>query len=144
MSYFKPDFDYEPHRDQSKTQNLDEIKPRFLEVKQDLFYALRECVKEIPDADLIHFAKATNLTFRTSTNVFDSVAFFRKFCDSYFFSIKKTFPNSSEADLDELKTKFQEIEKSIEKISKSGNVENKYLLPLLLGMLSGIVDYENY
>lgn len=143
MSYFKPDFDYNPYN-RTDIPDEGEIKPRLLEAKQQLFLALRECVKEIPDANMVHFAKATHLTFRTSTNVFDSIAFLNKFSDVFYFSIKKTFPHASENELEELKTNFQQIEKSIDKISKSGNVENKYLLPLLLGMLSGILDYENY
>lgn len=143
MSYFRPDFHYDP-LNLPHIPEEGEIKPRLLEAKHQLFYALRECIKEIPDANMVHFSKATNLTFRTNTNVFDTIAFFRKFSDALFFSVKKTFPETSEKDLEELRTKFQEIEKTIEKISNSGNVENKYLFPLLLGMLSGILDYENY
>lgn len=143
MSYFKPDYEYEQWNLPTVPEE-GESKPRLLEAKHNLFQSLRDCVKEIPDASMVHFSKATNLTFRTNTNVFDSNAFLKKFSEAYSFSIKKTFPNAQTTDLEKLQNDFQEILKTVDKISKECNVENKYLFPLLLGMLSGILDYENY
>ena len=146
MSYFKPDYDYNPlnrnegQSDLSGKSTLSDVNL----AKENLHHAINNLLKSIPDANLVHFSKATNLTFRTNVNVFDSVSFFRKFCDSYFFSFKKTFPHLPESELEELRESFLQIEKLIDKLSKEGNVENKFLLPLLLGALAGILNYENY
>jgi hypothetical protein len=146
MSYFKPDYDYDPLDRSAIPNNLAE-KLNISDIniaRENLHYAINDLLRSIPDANLVHFSKATNLTFRTNVNVFDSASFFRKFCDSYFFSFKKTFPHLKESELEELRNSFETIEKLIDKFSKEGNVENKFLLPLLLGALAGILNYENY
>jgi hypothetical protein len=143
MSYFKPDYDYDP-LNSTVVPDLEEKVPQFLESKQDLYRTLRQFISEIPDSQMIGFGKATSLSFKTNTNVFDSIAFFKKFCDAYLFSIKKTFPHLSEKDVVELEENFQQLQENLDNLLKSSNVENKYLLPLLLGALAGILDYENY
>jgi hypothetical protein len=143
MSYFKPDYDYDPLNIMSVPEE-GQVAPKLLQAKQELLQCLKNFLSEIPDANLVHFSKSTNLTFRTNTNVFDSITFFRKFCDAFFFSYKKTFPHISENELNELREKFEEIQKYIDKISKHSNVENKYLLALIVGMLMGVLDYEHY
>lgn len=143
MSYFTPDYDYDP-LNSTVIPEQDEKIPQFLESKQDLYRQLRQFISEIPDSQMVGFGKATNMSFRTNTNVFDSIAFFKKFCDAYLFSVKKTFPHLSEKDVFELEENFKKLQENLDNLLKSANVENKYLLPLLLGALTGILDYENY
>lgn len=145
MSYIKPDYDYNP-LDRMLTPREDEtVSPsKIYEAKTSLIDVLKQFSKEIPENDLYHFYRNTSISFRTSVNVLDSVSFYKKFIDSYIFSIKKTFPELSVEKLKILEEKMLELQKFVAEILKDSNVQNKYLLAMSLGILESLLDYENY
>jgi len=147
MSNLVPDFFYDPYKNNlisSKPEN-DEIIDHSIELStDDLVKAIQEFSKQFQNSELKTFLTNTTLTFKTSAHVFDSVDFFTKFSQCFTASIKKTFPNLTENQLEELQTKLEEIEKILAKTLKGSNIENKLLLPLSLGILSGVLNYKSY
>lgn len=145
MSYLKPDYNYNPLERMTVPEDRSEPSPsKIYETKTILLDSLKNFSKDIPDFNLHHFYGNTCIAFRTNTNIFDSIAFYKKFSDAFLFSIKKTFPNISQEQLDELQTKVNDVQNSLAEILNSSNVENKFLLPLSLGILESMLDYENY
>lgn len=145
MSYFKPDYNYDPLQSMTSLADGKDPSPSKMHaVKSDLTNAIKLFSKELTDAELHRFYGTTSLATRTNVNVFDSVAFFKKFSDAYMFTIKKTFPELSETVKDELIESTDLLHNLLAQSLNSANVENKYLLILLLGMLEGMLNYENY
>jgi hypothetical protein len=144
MSHLKPDFDYIPPVNVENSGNSDTTTPSTLLSKYGLQSSIKEFANGIVDADMSRFYTNTSLYFKTNTNVFDSVGFFKKFSDSYIFTLKKNFSDIPPEKLEKLQEKLDFIEKYIAEILKNSNVENKFLLTLSLGMLEGMLNYENY
>lgn len=145
MSYIKPDYDYDPlQKMYSSPDGDDSVLVEVGASKTQLIETLRRFTKNIDDSSLHRFYGNVALSMRTNTNVFDSVAFFEKLSDGFLHTIKKTFPEMPESQLEELKKSFEELNKQLAEILKSCNVENKYLLLLVLGLSEGMLSYENY
>lgn len=145
MSYLQPDYDYDPLSMMTSPVERDEpIPSKIYQSKNDLIQSIKQFAKDVPDFNLHRFYGNTSIAFRTNTNVFDSVSFFKKFCDAYLFSLKKTFPNISQEQIQELQEKLQETQNLVAETLNCSNIENKYLLALSLGILESMLDYENY
>lgn len=144
MSFLVPDYDYDPLERMTSPVNGEIAPSKENFDKKELIDSIKNYSKTLSDFNIHHFYGTTNLSFRTNTNVFDSVAFFKKFSDAFFFSLKKTFPNISEKELLELQEKIKELQNLLAETLKYSNVENKYLLALSLGILESMLDYENY
>lgn len=145
MSYLKPDFDYDPLSLMTSPPNQQEIAPSKSYVsKTSLQESLKEFAKDLSDYTIHRFYGNTSLSFRTNTNVFDSVAFLEKFNDAFIFSLKKNFPEISQKEIQEIQEKAKDLQNSVAEILKCSNVENKYLLALSIGILESMLDYENY
>lgn len=145
MSFLVPDYDYDPQN----TAFMDDEKvvtrePTGSLSKEELSKSVREYANSITDANLHRFYGHTAVGMRNTVNPFDSVSFFKKFCVGYIASLRKTFPEINSEQINELQKLLEQIEKIVAVLLKSGNVENKYLLTLTLGMLEGMLDYENY
>jgi hypothetical protein len=145
MSFFKPDFDYKPseslftNHESKKYQPLEKIFSG-----SDLTPFVSIFAKQLDDEDLYRFYTNICLSFKTSVNVSDSESFLVKFLEAFLFTIQKTFPDMEPSDFDELKEKIYQLNKTLAKILKSGNVENKYLLPLALGLIEAMLSYKSY
>lgn len=145
MSYMKPDYDYDPLEGMyGQPQNAEASPSKIIANKNNLVSAIKTFQTEVVDAEIHRFCGTTALSFKTSVNVFDSVSFFKKFSDAYLFSVKKNFPEMKDTTFIELTEMFENLEKYLAENLKSSNVENKYLLALSLGMLEGMLNYENY
>ena len=146
MSYLKPDYNYKPSSlfsDKKDAQKL-EISETNYKNKKDLIKSLHDFVDTIDHEELLQFYNNTVIAVKTNINVLDSVSFLKKFNDAYVASVKKTFPDLSSEKLLELEEMLNSLEKYVAELLKSTNVENKFLIPLSLGILHGLLNYENY
>ena len=147
MSIIVPDYDYVPATDMFASE---EVKKERIPVseqhinKDELVYALKNFADGITDLSLYRFYANALLASKTSTNVFDSIGFFTKFSRGFLASIKINFPDISPSDIEKLEKSLKETEKIVDSLLRSGNVENKFLLALVLGMVEGMLHYENY
>ncbi len=145
MSFFKPDFDYKPTDSLYTAHQPKEYKPlEKMFSGSDLVPFINIFAKQLDDEDLYRFYANICLSFKTSVNVCDSESFLVKFLEAFMFTIRKTFPDMESSDIDELTEKINQLNKTLAKHLKSGNVENKYLLPLALGLIEAMLSYESY
>jgi len=148
MSLIRPDMDYDPssRRDiyysaQSNTIN-DERKAELPTVgKDELIRNIKLYLNNYTDAEFIRFYKLSNISTATSLNVLDSVSFIEKFGALYVGTLKKTF---KDLDVSKIEESLSDIRKTLAESLKHDNVENVYLLPLILGILEALLNYENY
>ena len=147
MSYLKPDYNYVPPQAmyiESEEEKKTVRVPTGTVTKEELRDALKDYANTIEDIELYRYYGHTSLAFRTNINVFDSVSYFKKFTDGFLSSLKKNFPELNPESLIVFEKSLIQIEKIIADLLKDGNVENKFLLALTLGMLEGMLNYENY
>jgi hypothetical protein len=145
MSFLKPDFDYNPLNVMYEPPDQQEVSPsKIYESKSILQNDIKQFCKDITDYELYRFYGNSSISFRTNTNVFDSVAFLEKFNDAFIFSLKKNFPEISPESIQEIQENAENFQNSVAKTLKYSNVENKYLLALSLGIIESMLEYENY
>lgn len=148
MSLIKPDMDYDPTKrmDMYIPGKSQTIMPEKLEKipttsKEEFHQSLQLFMNNFEDMDFIRFYNLSKITFKTSINVQDSVSFFEKFSTLYVGALKKNFPSKN---LEQVEKSLSIIKTHLAEILKHDNVENKFLLPMLIGMTEGILNDENY
>lgn len=145
MSFLKPDFDYKPSENLFSTHETKEYEPQEkIFTGSDLAPFIAIFSKQLEDENLYRFYTNVCINFKTSVNVADSESFLEKFLSAFLFSIKKTFPDMNSDAVNELEEKIKELNKSLAKSLKNVNVENKYLLPLTLGLIEAMLSYKSY
>lgn len=146
MSFLKPDYDYVPLQQLYGSSDIkEEIAPsKIFYSKTELSKSIENFCKEVSDAALTRFYSNVHLSVKTNTNVFDSVAFYKKFSDAFFYSLKTNFSHLSEDKLKEIEESFENTKKILDESLKGCNVENKFLLFLSLGLVNGMLGFENY
>jgi hypothetical protein len=112
--------------------------------KTDLSKIIRNFCKDVPDVALHRFSENVAASMRLNTNVFDSVAFYKKFSDAFSHSLKTTFRELSPEKIEEIEESLNQTQILLAESLKSSNVENKYLLFLALGLTEGMLAFENY
>ena len=148
MSFLKPDIDYDPSKriDMYVPTKNTAIAPDIDQVVDvtslDEFHSsLRRFINNYTDTDIQRFYKLSNVTFKTCINVLDSVSFFERFSALYIGALRKEFPAK---DFSDIEKSLSTIKEMIAEILKHDNVENKFITPMVLGMLEGLLNYENY
>lgn len=145
MSFIKPDFDYTPSVTLASNFEKKDYEPQEKVLSgSDLIPFIQIFSKQLPDEEMARFYSNVCLNFRTSVNVSDSESFLKKFLESFLFSIEKSFPDISQEGLLEIKEKMSILEKTLALHLKQVNLENKYLLPLALGLIEAMLNYESY
>lgn len=145
MSYLKPDYDYDPLQKMYNPPEEEDVAPSKIFVsKTHLSQNIKSFCKDVPDANLCQFYGNVALSLKTNTNIFDSVAFFEKFLDGFIFSLKTNFKEISPEKWKELEESLDNSKKLLAEILRNGNVENKYLMFLALGLTEGMLAFENY
>lgn len=145
MSFLKPDFDYDPLQHMYSPPEGEEVAPSKIFVsKTELSKNIREFCKDVPDASLNRFSTNVAASMRVNTNVFDTVAFYKKFSDGLLHSLKINFKELPPEKLEEIEESLKQTQILLAESLKSGNVENKYLLFLALGLTEGMLAFENY
>jgi hypothetical protein len=135
----KPDFIYS-----SKRLEVSTPLEVLAENQKPLMKALRKDIVAFSATigpDMQRFKTNTNLTFSTNINVLDSASFLSKFHHCFLSSLKLL---DNTKDLSGIKEKLEILEKEVAEILKKDNVENAYLLPLVLGMTESLLKFENY
>lgn len=148
MSLLKPDIDYDPSKridmyiPTKNTAITPEVEQIVAVTSKDEFHShLLKFVNNYTDVDIMRFYKLSSMTFKTSVNVLDSVSFLEKFSVLYIGALRKEFPTK---DFSDIEKSLLTIKESIAEILKHDNVENKFIVPMMLGMLEGLLNYENY
>ena len=145
MSFLKPDYDYDPLQKMYSPPEGEDVAPsKIFVTKTELSKTIREFCKDVPEATLHRFYGNVSLSMRTNTNVFDSVAFFQKFSDSFLHSLKVNFKEIPPDKIEEIEESLSQTQNLLAEYLKSSNVENKYLLFLALGLTEGMLAFENY
>lgn len=145
MSFLKPDFNYKPSENLFSTHETKEYEPQEkVFTGSDLAPFIAVFSKQLDDESLFRFYTNVCISFKTSVNVSDSESFLVKFLEAFLFSIKKTFPDMDSDSLNNLEEKINQLNKSLAKSLKNVNVENKYLLPLTLGLIEAMLSYKSY
>jgi hypothetical protein len=145
MSFLTPDYDYDPLQKMYNPPEGEEVAPSKIFVsKTDLSKNIREFCKDVPDAALHRFATNVAASMRLNTNVFDTVAFYKKFSDGLLHTLKTNFKELPPEKLAEIEESLNHTQILLAESLKSSNVENKYLLFLVLGLTEGMLAFENY
>lgn len=145
MSFLKPDYDYDPlQKMYSPPEGEDYAPSKIFVSKTDLSKNIREFCKDVPDAALSRFSTNVAASMRINTNVFDTVAFYKKFSDGLIHTIKTNFKELSPEKVAEIEESLNQTQILLAESLKSSNVENKYLLFLALGLTEGMLAFENY
>lgn len=148
MSFIKPDIMYDP-KDRNdmytRTTNntiVPEIPNKVItSTKEEVVNTLHLFSNSLEDMDFIRFYNISNVTFKTSINVLDSISFIERFLALYIGSLKKNFPSK---DFKEVEDSCELIKKQLDNILKHDNVENKFLIPMMIGILESLLNFENY
>jgi hypothetical protein len=145
MSFLTPDYDYDPLQKMYNPPEGEEVAPSKIFVsKTDLSKNIREFCKDVPDAALHRFATNVAASMRLNTNVFDTVAFYKKFSDGLLHTLKTNFKELPPEKIEEIEESLSHTQILLAESLKSSNVENKYLLFLALGLTEGMLAFENY
>lgn len=148
MSFLKPDLDYDPTKRTDMYVNVENrtIRPQSDDIipvtsKEQLQDDLKLFMNNFSDMDFIRFYKISETTFSTSINVLDSISFFERFIMLYVGTLKKTYPKK---DFTLIEQNLSTIKESLANMVRYDNVENKFLLPMVVGMLNATLRSENY
>jgi hypothetical protein len=148
MSLLKPDIEYDPSKridmyiPTRNTAIVPEIeKTATVSSRDELHLHLLQFANNFTDAEILRFYKLSSMTFKTSVNVLDSISFLEKFSVLYIGALRKEFPSK---DFSDIEKSLLTIKESIAEILKHDNVENKFIIPMMLGMIEGLLNYENY
>jgi hypothetical protein len=145
MSFLKPDYDYDPMQSMYNPPEGEDVAPSKIFVsKTDLSKNIREFCKDVPDAALHRFSTNVSASMRLNTNVFDTVAFYKKFSDGLLHTLKINFNELPPEKIEEIEESLNHTQILLAESLKSSNVENKYLLFLALGLTEGMLAFENY
>ena len=134
-----PDFIY-----QSKQLPVSTPIETLTENQKPLIHALRNDIESFAatmGADMQRFQTNTNLAFSTNVNVLNSASFLSKFHHCFISSLRLL---GDDKEISDIKEKLENIEKEVAVILKKSNMENAYLLPLVLGMAESLLKFENY
>jgi hypothetical protein len=145
MSFLTPDYDYDPLQKMYNPPEGEDVAPsKIFMSKTELSKNIRVFYKDVPDAAMSRFAANVAASMRVNTNVFDTVAFFKKMSDGLLHSLKMNFKELPPEKLEEIEESLKQTQILLAKSLKNGNVENKYLLFLALGLTEGMLAFENY
>jgi hypothetical protein len=144
----RPDMDYDPssRRDiyySAHASTINDEREAVLPTigKDELIRSIQLYLNNYSDADFVRFYKLSNISTATSLNVLDSISFIEKFGALYVGSLKKTF---KDLDVSKIEESLSDIKQTLDESLKHDNVENVYLLPMIMGILEALLKYENY
>lgn len=145
MSFLTPDYDYDPlQKMYSPPEGEDYAPSKIFISKTELSKNIREFCRDVPEVSLHRFSENVAASMRLNTNIFDSVAFYKKLSDGFLHSLKTTFKELPPEKIEEIEQSLNQTQSLLAESLKSSNVENKYLLFLALGLTEGMLAFENY